>query len=354
MGLGGRFLKLMQGLIIGGLVKIHINEKFLEYIPLEMGVLHGCPLAPMLFAIYTQSLLTFLQAKRLHKRMQRVCLDASLYIYEWMFVDNLGIFILTIEHNFTKLEEIIMLYEQALRPKLNIHKSTVIPLGINTVRQWLHNKGCQILEQGDIIKYLGAPLGFNILSQKLHNFCLHRVCKCISSWQTKHISFAGWLILIRQVLHAIPTYHLMYKHFTKSQDAVLQWLYKDFLWGVTKTEMHKTPLISWERMEKPHQQGGFGICQIYWQGIALLARWASKLLENPNPKWSQFFFSNMTTTKWHHQRAFRRHGYSIQDKVIGKPKRFGKCSYPEGLWTEWAHLCQLLQFNITKAYLLAY
>lgn len=37
IGLGGTFLTLMKGLIIGGSVKIHINGQFSEPIPLERG-----------------------------------------------------------------------------------------------------------------------------------------------------------------------------------------------------------------------------------------------------------------------------------------------------------------------------
>lgn len=66
MGLGGRFLMLVKGLIIGGMVKIHVNGLFLEEIKLDQGVCQGCPLAPLLFALITQPFLGFLQEERLH------------------------------------------------------------------------------------------------------------------------------------------------------------------------------------------------------------------------------------------------------------------------------------------------
>lgn len=114
------------------------------------------------------------------------------------------------------------MYEQASGAKLNVQKSSVISLGVPLIPQWLQNIGCQIQEPRDILKYLGAPLGYKVPSQKIIDFCLDRVCTRILGWQTKHISFAGRLILIRQIAQAIPTYHLMYTHFTKGQVAALQ------------------------------------------------------------------------------------------------------------------------------------
>lgn len=113
MGLRGQFLKLIQGLTIGGSVKIHINGQFSESIPMERGVRQGCPIAPMLFAICTQPLLAFLQVERLKGRMLGVRLDASILICNRMFANDLGVFIPTTKHNFVGLNGILTLYKQA-------------------------------------------------------------------------------------------------------------------------------------------------------------------------------------------------------------------------------------------------
>lgn len=97
MGLGGKFLTLMKGLIIGGSVTIHINGQFSKPIPLERGVRQGCPLAPMLFALCTQPLLGYMQVERSQGRLLGVCLTNSIYVYERLFADDLGILILALE-----------------------------------------------------------------------------------------------------------------------------------------------------------------------------------------------------------------------------------------------------------------
>lgn len=216
MGLGGKFLTLMQGLIIGGALKIHINNTFSKPNPFEQGICQGCSLAPMLFAISTPPL-TYLQAKQENGQMMGVELADSLHIHKRMFVDDLDVLIPTIEQAFGKLKDIITLYKQDLGAKLNIQKSSIILVDLSQIPHQLIAKGCQIQAQGEILKYMGAPVGFKMPSQTITNFCLERVYERISGWQTKHISFTGKLILISQVLQAIPTYHLIQTQFTKTQ-----------------------------------------------------------------------------------------------------------------------------------------
>lgn len=159
-----------------------------------------------------------------------------------------------------------------IRRKMNIQKSIVILIGLTQVSQWLSAKGCQMLAEWDIIKYLGAPIEIGIQPHHIHNFFLDKVCKRFYEWPTKHISFAGKLILIRQVLQEIPTFHLMYIHFNSTLAIQLQSLFKDFLWGFTKEGTHKIPLISWGKMTGPYNQDKFGIKQFFLQWIALLVQ----------------------------------------------------------------------------------
>lgn len=222
LGLGGKFLTLMQGLILGGSVKTHSNGHFSEPIPLQRGVHQGCPLAPMLFALNTQPLLAFLQAERSQGRMLGIHIDGPIFVCKRMFADDLGVLLPASPQNFQELKDVLNLYEWASGAKLNIQKSIVIPIELDPIPQWVIDKGCQLIAPGTITKFLGAPLGVSFKPHQIQDFCLDRVCKRITGWQTKHISFVGKLIPNRQVMQAIPTYHLMYIHFNKAMSLQLQ------------------------------------------------------------------------------------------------------------------------------------
>lgn len=104
MGLGRKFLQLMKGLILDGIVKIHINGKFSDEIKLARGVHQGCPLAPMLFAISTQPLPSYIQAECLKGWLLGLQITPSLQICERLFFDEIGIHIPTSEICFQEVE----------------------------------------------------------------------------------------------------------------------------------------------------------------------------------------------------------------------------------------------------------
>lgn len=74
----------------------------------------------MLFSLYTQSLLAFMQAERSEGRMLGVKLVESISICERLFADDLEILIPALEQAFQELEQTISTYEQASGAKLYI------------------------------------------------------------------------------------------------------------------------------------------------------------------------------------------------------------------------------------------
>lgn len=142
----------------------------------------------------------------------------------------MAIFLPADPHSFQAFHNYITIYEQASGAKLNISKSTVIPIGISPTPQWLHNTGCIIAKPGGITHYLGVPIGVRLSTTQIQSYCLDRVCKQISSWKTKLLSFISRTILIKHILMAIPVYHQMYMHF--STRAALQLQQQGFSMGL--------------------------------------------------------------------------------------------------------------------------
>lgn len=64
LGLGGKFLQLVKSLLLQAHLKIFMNGHLSSTINIEWGVRQGCPLSPLLFTLYTQPLLTYLQQKQ--------------------------------------------------------------------------------------------------------------------------------------------------------------------------------------------------------------------------------------------------------------------------------------------------
>lgn len=137
---------------------------------------------------------------------------------------------------------------------------------------------------------------------------------------------------------------MMYMHISKSAVLKLQWLCKDFLWGFAKNGHQKIPLISWECIALPHQQGGLDIQLSYFQGTALLTRWASNLISTPSSEWSCLFLPILSSLEWHFSHTLKCNGYSLKDKLVfGRSLSFRGCKYTTSLWQAWEHLHCLLQ-----------
>lgn len=98
--------------------------------------------------------------------------------------------------------------------------------------------------------------------------------------------------------------------------------------------------------------GGLGFNQIYPQGIALLARWASQLLVGVHFEWTQLFYANLASLKWETPRIIHSQNYSLIDKLLlYQPKTFGYCLYTKGMWLSWATLCKLLLYSLLGAFI---
>lgn len=79
------------------------------------------------------------------------------------------------------------------------------------------------------MQYLGAPIGVRLSKTQIQDYCLDWVCIRISSQKSKHLSLTARIIVIKQILMAIPVYHQMYMHFSTDATMKLQRLCKDFL-----------------------------------------------------------------------------------------------------------------------------
>lgn len=86
-----------------------------------------------------------------------------------MFVDDMGLLILTTNTCLIEVEASISLYERASSAKLSLSKSTIIPIGLPTIPRWVIDKGYDIAPSGEIRKYLGSPLGKDLSLTQIQN-----------------------------------------------------------------------------------------------------------------------------------------------------------------------------------------
>jgi hypothetical protein len=60
MGLGGKLLQLVQGLVLEATTQVMVNRLYTDPINIKRGIKQGEPLASLLFALSTQPLITYI------------------------------------------------------------------------------------------------------------------------------------------------------------------------------------------------------------------------------------------------------------------------------------------------------
>lgn len=150
IGLGGNFLKLVKALLPNFVLKVHVNGRFTEEIPLSRGVRQGFPLSPLLFALSTQPLMPYITHMLNVGDLDEERVANNTTICHRLFVENLGIFILENKESFHKIQTILKLYEMVVGAKMNLSKIVIILLMMIEVPLWIENIGCKVSCPGEI------------------------------------------------------------------------------------------------------------------------------------------------------------------------------------------------------------
>jgi hypothetical protein len=201
----------------------------------------GIHWTPLLFAISTQPLISYMDHRIHNQQLPAIQINSSLTVCKMLFADHVGIFIPASETAFIELCNCTSLYEQASGAKLNLQKSVITPISLDIIPDWINKTGCSITKEGKIHKYLGAPFGINLTSSAVQSFCLNKLAKRITTLKPRFILFTGRFQLIKQVLSAMQIYHMMYTLFKKSTTVKIERLCQEFLWGHNKNGSRKVP-----------------------------------------------------------------------------------------------------------------
>ncbi|CAJ2665105.1 unnamed protein product [Trifolium pratense] len=183
----------------------------------------------------------------------------------------------------TQLLSILQTYEQASGQEINLSKSEVFIsrnmsqaaqadlAGILGVR---HVLGTGI--------YLGLPSMVGRSKKAIFSYIKDRIWKRINSWRGRALSKAGKEIMIKSVLQAIPAYVMSLFILPSSFIDDIEKMINAFWWGGGNGNSKGIHWLAWERLACPKDKGGLGFRNFEAFNMAMVAKQAWKILQNPD------------------------------------------------------------------------
>ncbi|KAL2628550.1 hypothetical protein R1flu_013236 [Riccia fluitans] len=201
------------------------------------------------------------------------------------FADDSGVFLKATQMNFKTLQQTINMYEKISGAKLNLEKSTVIPIGMTSTPQWLCTSGCYIAREGEPVRYLGYPIGRRVPGSQLLNYIAGKFEQKLGNWVYRFLTFEGRLIVLRHIIRSIPVYVLSCIALDLQTLKKMEQVCRHFVWGKNIQGRDKIPLLAWEDLQPAKGDGGLDIPSFALQGDTQKLRLILRMVYHPGEDW---------------------------------------------------------------------
>ncbi|KAL3694390.1 hypothetical protein R1sor_008041 [Riccia sorocarpa] len=266
MGFSESTIQRIRALMVGGASSIHVNQDLTKPVKIKCGVRQGCPLAPLLFALSSQSLMKAFQIEE-QGTLRGLKLPGLEAITHELFADDRSIFISASVRGFTKVKRVIEKYELASGAALNMQKSLVMALGKNAAPHWVNATGRKIADRWKRFKFLGVRSGRGINSTEITEVVLKSIEMELKVWVYRYLTWKSRLLLIKHICAVIPQHVLMSVGIDSKRSRKIENLLGNFLWGWSRDKIPKTALLAWNKLPFPTEAGGLGwtAMEIKWK-----------------------------------------------------------------------------------------
>ena len=199
-----------------------------------------------------------------------------------LFADDNLLFFKSDRVSAEEVKDILQVYCEASGQQVNMDKSSIhFAKGCpGSLREEI--KGILGVDNEALCeKYLGMPTDVGSSSNGAFKYLKDWVWARVQGWMEKTLSAGGKEVLIKAVGQAIPTYSMSCFKLPRGLCKHIDSLLRNFWWG-SKEGKRKTCWVAWDDMTKPKYAGGLGFRDIEMFNLALLARQAWRVMQEPN------------------------------------------------------------------------
>lgn len=259
-GFSSRFTSLVAQMISNCWFSISFNGISKGFFKSSRGIRQGDPLAPALFIIAEEVLSRGLSQIFRSNHCQYFHLPrGAVKISHLLFADDVIIFMNGGLSSLRNLKLFLSRYEACSGQQVNVQKSCFMAskkMPRSSIRNISHLTGFSH-KTGSIL-YLGIPLFYGREKVSHFKYLIDKVAAKLEGWQSKILSQAGRLILIKSVLNSITLYSASAASIPVSIYKRIGSLCSNFFWQGTDSA-HRRHWVSWDAICKPLEMGGLGI-----------------------------------------------------------------------------------------------
>ena len=251
-----------------GALSIVVNGFPKGFFSSSRGLRQGDPLS--LFVFVMEALSRMISAAVLGGLLEGFTVDNT-FVSHLLFADDILIFCNSMPAQLSYLRSLFLLFEAASDLKVNLTKSTFIP--VKNVEQ-VDSSVC-ILRCGVAtlsVKYLGFPLGASFKAKHIWDGVIEKIEHRLASWKMLYLSKGGRVTIIKSTPANMPTYYLSLFPLPVSVAKHIEKLQCNLLWGGMGEEF-KYHLVKWSKVCTLIKEGGFGIRNLLMFNRALLGKW---------------------------------------------------------------------------------
>lgn len=280
LGFRERWVNIMMDMVTSVSFSVLFNGQKLDEFKPTRGIRQGDPISPYIFLLAAEGLSCLLRDRSSSLGGIQVATSAPPVNHLLFADDSLLLFKATTE-GAEEVSHLLETYALASGQRINKDKSSIFfskgcPDGVRgAIKQILHVPNEQLNE-----KYLGMPSDVGISKNGAFKYLKDRLWSKIKGWMEKLLSAAGKEVLIKSVAQAIPVYSMSCFKLPRGLCQHLTSMIKAFWWG-SKRGKRKPYWVSWDTMSMPKYMGGLGFRDFEIFNLALLARQAWRVLENP-------------------------------------------------------------------------
>ncbi|XP_074265975.1 uncharacterized protein LOC141588431 [Silene latifolia] len=222
-------------------------------------------------------------------------------------------------------------FSQASGLTMNTSKSEVYYNGVGQQLKEDIHQATGFVKGSMPFRYLGVPIQAGRLTKTECNILSEKMVSRIRSLGVRKLSYTFRVVLINSVLNTLYSYRASIFLILKSAIKRIEAICRNYLWDGT-VEYHRVPLIAWEKVTLPKDEGGLGIKRahtwnyativklvdwIYGKGDRLWIRWVNQIYLK-GEDWHDYCPTADVTWSW---------------KNICKVKELMKNGYTDGQWT---------------------